>query len=87
MRRILVTFFLAAALLAGASTLRLPVELSAAAQQSQGNPYAIVWVDPQYSIYHCPGSRFYGITRGGYKIHQYQALQRRLKPAYGWVCK
>lgn len=66
MRRVLVVFFLALALLASTSAARMPFPLSAAAQQNPaGNPYVIVWVDTDYGVYHCPGSKYYGRTRGG----------------------
>ena len=88
MRRVLVPFFLVVALLATTSAARMPFQLSAAAQQNQtGNPYVIVWVDTEYGIYHCPGSKYYGNTRYGARMYQYQAQQRRYRPAYGWVCK
>ena len=87
MRRILILFFLAMALIACAST-RMPFQFSAGAQQNQnGNPYTIVWVDTEYGIYHCPGSRYYRRTRSGLLMYQYLAQQKGYRPYYGWVCK
>lgn len=88
MRRVLVVFLLALAIFASTSTARMPFQLSAAAQQNQaGNPYVIVWVDTEYGIYHCPGSKYYGRTRYGVRMYQYQAQQKGHRPAYGLVCR
>jgi hypothetical protein len=85
MRRIFVLFLMTAALFVIVAAGPLPAQSPAAAQA--GNPYTVVWADRDNGLYHCPGTRYFGKTRNGMYLYQYQAQQARYRPAYGWVCR
>ena len=54
--------------------------------QSQGNPSTKVWVNSKSSVYHCPGTRYYGTTKSGQYMTQAEAQKARNRPAYGKYC-
>jgi len=60
---------------------------SKASSTSAGNPDARVWVNTNSSVYHCPGSHWYGATKQGGYMTQRQAQQAGNRPAYGRVCQ
>ncbi|MGA8877174.1 MAG: hypothetical protein WCC25_05495 [Candidatus Korobacteraceae bacterium] len=63
---------------------------SAAPQESsatQGNPDARVWVNTKSSVYHCPGTHWYGATKAGEYMKQSEAQQKGFRPAYHRPCK
>ena len=72
----------------------LMIVSSAVAQQKQpapspqprGVPTIRVWVDTEFSFYHCPNSRLYGKTKQGVYMTQKQAQDRGYRPAYGTFC-
>lgn len=55
--------------------------------QRQGNPSVRVWVNTSSSVYHCPGTRWYGNTKRGEYMTQKQALDAGNRPAYGKYCE
>ena len=85
MRKILAAFLLALTFFSGGSA--LPVETTHVVSiQSQGNPNVKVWVNTKSGVYHCPGTRWYGITKEGQYMTQRQAQASGYRPAYGSVC-
>jgi len=42
-----------------------------------------VWVNTKSSIYHCPGSRWYGKTKQGKYMSECEAIKAGNRPAYG----
>lgn len=60
---------------------------SIAPEQSQGNPNAKVWVNTSSSVYHCPGTRYYGATKRGEYMTQSTAQKAGHRPASGRVCQ
>ena len=54
---------------------------------TRGIPTIKVWVDTEYSFYHCPNSKLYGKTKQGVYMTQKQAQDRGYRPAYGAYCK
>ena len=55
--------------------------------QRRGNPNVRVWVNTNSSVYHCPGTRWYGNTKEGYYTTQKQAQAAGNRPAYGSYCE
>src|SRR6185369_9187324 len=53
---------------------------------SRGVPTIKVWVDTEYSFYHCPNTKLYGKTKQGVYMTQKQAQDRGYRPAYGTYC-
>ena len=53
---------------------------------TRGVPTIKVWVDTQYSFYHCPNTKLYGKTKQGVYMTQKQAQDRGYRPAYGTFC-
>ena len=53
---------------------------------TRGVPTIKVWVDTQYSFYHCPNTKLYGKTKQGVYMTQKQAQDRGYRPAYGTYC-
>lgn len=45
-----------------------------------------VWVNSASSVYHCPGTRWYGATKAGYYASEQQARASGARPAYGRKC-
>jgi len=87
MRKVLVLVaFLWLVLLACASSSLVASSVAAPAFQG-GNPNTRVWVDKANSIYHCPGTQWYGRTRDGFYTNQSEAQRQGFRPAYGFVCK
>jgi len=61
--------------------LRLTTVTSAAAQET-----VKVWVNTRSGVYHCPGSRYYGITKAGAFMLESEARAAGNRPAYGRTC-
>lgn len=55
--------------------------------QRSGNPNVRVWVNTASSVYHCPGTRWYGATKRGEYMTQKQAQAKGNRPAYGKYCE
>jgi len=51
------------------------------------NPLALVWVNSNSGIYHCPRTRWWGRTKEGEFMSEGQAQMRGNRPAYGSICK
>ena len=45
-----------------------------------------VWVNSSSSVYHCPGSRYYGATQRGRYMSEPEAIASGNRPAYGARC-
>lgn len=45
-----------------------------------------VWVNTASSVYHCPGTRWYGATKRGEYMSESAAKERGARPAYGRPC-
>ena len=54
---------------------------------TQGNPSVKVWVNTPSSVYHCPGTRWYGNTIHGEYMTQKQAQEKGNRPAHGKPCQ
>ena len=54
---------------------------------NKDDPDVKVWVNTNSSVYHCPGTRWYGKTRQGEYMTQKQAQDKGYRPAYGKVCE
>jgi hypothetical protein len=52
-----------------------------------GNPDVKVWVNTNSGVYHCPGTRWYGVTKQGEYMTQKKARESGFRPAYGKVCQ
>jgi hypothetical protein len=89
MRKLFIILLLALTL-ACASTPSVQQSAALAAQstnQSRGNPSVKVWVNTNSSVYHCPGTRWYGATKEGYYTTQKKAQEAGNRPAYGRYCE
>jgi hypothetical protein len=86
MRRFLVAVCLTAALLSS-PTLSFTQPTSAPQAENQRNPDVKVWVNTHSGVYHCPGTRWYGVTKSGTYMTQTEAQQHGYRPAYGKVCQ
>ncbi|MBI2816105.1 MAG: hypothetical protein HYX72_04110 [Acidobacteria bacterium] len=86
MRGFFAAFFVVLALLTSPGVLT-PHPVSAAAQQTAGNPDVKVWVNTNSGIYHCPGTRWYGNTKSGKYMSQKDAQASGYRPANGKVCR
>ena len=88
MRRFLVTVCLTVALV-GSSALSFTQGQPTSAPQTerQRNPEVKVWVNTHSGVYHCPGTRWYGVTKSGTYMTQTEAQQHGYRPAYGKVCQ
>lgn len=60
---------------------------STSVQGERGNPSAKVWVNTNSSVYHCPGTRWYGATKAGAYMTQKEAQDKGNRPAYGKYCQ
>ena len=57
------------------------------ARKSSTNTSATqVWVNTKSSVYHCPGSRYYGVTKSGRFMTETEAENGGNRPAYGARC-
>ena len=45
-----------------------------------------VWVNTHSGVYHCPGSRYYGVTKAGQFMPEEAARTAGFRPAYGQPC-
>lgn len=45
-----------------------------------------VWVNPRSSVYHCPGTRYWGNTKSGRYMSEDDAIAKGHRPAYGKSC-
>lgn len=45
-----------------------------------------VWVNTNSSVYHCPGTRWYGKTKHGEYMSECEAIKKGNRPAYGKAC-
>lgn len=61
--------------------------VSEQADPSKGRPDVKVWVNTSSSVYHCPGTRYYGNTKKGTYMTQAEAQKTGNRPAYGKVCQ
>ncbi len=77
----LLGLLLAIGTVAGLST--VPVALS---QGKSEQKEVIVWVNTNSSVYHCPGSRWYGKTKQGKFVGECAARKDGNRPAYGKPC-
>ena len=60
-----------------------PRSFLAAPPASEGTK---VWVNSTTSVYHCPGTRYYGATKRGRYMSESQAIAAGNRPAYGARC-
>lgn len=60
---------------------------SKTASGQEGNPDVKVWVNTSSSVYHCPGTADYGVSKQGGYMTQAEAQKKANRPAYGKVCK
>lgn len=85
MRRILAALVLALTLFICAPAVP-PIHANPTATQRKGDPSVSVWVNTDSGVYHCPGTRWYGITKQGKYMSQGSAQTAGYRPAYGSVC-
>ena len=45
-----------------------------------------VWVNTNSHVYHCPGTRYYGVTKHGRYMSESEAVAGGNRPAYGLRC-
>lgn len=60
-----------------------PQPAASAAPQA---PSIKVWVNLSSRVYHCPGTRYYGVTKRGKFMTQAEAQNIGSRPAYGQRC-
>jgi hypothetical protein len=88
MRRFLGTVCLTAALLCSpALSFTQGQPTSAPQPENQRKPDVKVWVNTHSGVYHCPSTRWYGVTKSGTYMTQTEARQHGYRPAYGKVCQ
>jgi hypothetical protein len=88
MRRFLVTVCLTVGLVCSSALSFVHGQLTSAPQtENQHNPDVKVWVNTHSRVYHCPGTRWYGVTKSGTYMTQTEAQQHGYRPAYGKVCQ
>lgn len=64
-----------------------PVKTANASSGQNGNPATKVWLNTGSGVYHCPGSRWYGKTKNGEYVSQWDAQEKGYRPANGKVCE
>jgi len=66
----------------------VPVPLSAEPPSQAQTPASSirVWVNLSSSVYHCPGSEWYGKTKSGKYMSQAEAVAMGARPAYNTAC-
>lgn len=57
-----------------------------AGQEKTQNKEITVWVNTSSGVYHCPGTRWYGITKHGKYSSECAAIKDGNRPAYGKAC-
>jgi hypothetical protein len=57
-----------------------------AAQQAPGAAPNKVWVNSSSKVYHCPGDRYYGRTKGGRYMTEPEAKSTGAHGARGQIC-
>lgn len=57
-----------------------------AAQDKTQKKEVKVWVNTNSSVYHCPGTRWYGKTKHGEYMSECEAIKKGNRPAYGKAC-
>ena len=57
-----------------------------AAQAKTEKKEVRVWVNTNSSVYHCPGTRWYGKTKQGKYMSECEAIKDGNRPAYGKAC-
>ena len=57
-----------------------------AAQTKPEKKEVKVWVNTNSSVYHCPGTRWYGKTKLGKYMGECAAIKDGNRPAYGKAC-
>lgn len=57
-----------------------------AAQTKTQKKEVKVWVNTNSSVYHCPGTRWYGKTKHGEYMSECAAIKNGNRPAYGKAC-
>jgi len=57
-----------------------------AAQANPEKKEVKVWVNTASSVYHCPGTRWYGKTKQGKYMGECVAIKDGNRPAYGKAC-
>jgi hypothetical protein len=45
-----------------------------------------VWINTGSHVYHCPGTRYYGVTKRGHFASEAEAISSGNRPAYGSRC-
>ena len=83
--RLLAAIFLATLFLSAPSGLAPSASVSAAQAQPEKKEIK-VWVNTKSSVYHCPGSRWYGKTKQGKYMGECAAQKAGYRPAYGKPC-
>jgi hypothetical protein len=85
--RILAAFALAISLLACTPSAQVSSEQSPQLEVKVAvNANVKVWVNTGSGVYHCPGTRWFGVTKRGEYMTQKQALEKGNRPAYGRYC-
>jgi hypothetical protein len=88
MRKVLAALLLVFALLLGTpAIISCQSGGGSTGRQPSGNPNVRVWVNTASSVYHCPGTRWYGTTKSGKYMTQKQAQDAGNRPAYGKYCE
>lgn len=87
MLKVLTAFFLALTLLINGCGRPASSQPITSTNQTFGNPEVRVWVNTASGVYHCPGTRWYGLTKRGEYMSQKEALNKGNRPAYGRYCR
>ena len=83
--RLLATVLLAVLFLV-APTAYTPLSVVSAQQPDKQKKEVQVWVNTNSSVYHCPGTRWYGKTKQGKYMGECAAIKDGNRPAYGKAC-
>lgn len=80
--RLLIGLFLTCGFFAQPTTYIFSSSVIAGPPQSEVK----VWVNTNSGVYHCPGTRWYGITKHGKYVDECTAIKEGDRPAYGRAC-